>query len=121
MDRWEALYNFWSSFGVPAYDDTSVPSDASFPYITYEGQVGPFEQIQTITASIWTESRSWLQADTISDQIEEYIKNMGCPKIKGGRYRVYIGDTPFAQNMGDPDNDLIKRKLLHVNFEFMTI
>lgn len=105
---------------MPAYDDTSVPADARFPYITYEGQVGPFESVQTITASIWTESRSWLQADTKADEIEAYIKDMGCPKIKGGRYRVFIGDTPFAQNKGDPDNDRIKRKLLHVNFEFMT-
>lgn len=121
MDRWEALYYFWSSFDVPAYDETSVPSDARFPYITYQASVGPFEQIQNVTASVWTESRSWLQADTIADAIEKKIKEMGCPPIRGGRYRVFIGDTPFAQNLGDPDNDLIKRKLINVEFEFMTV
>lgn len=120
MDRWEALYDFWSSFGMPAYDDTSVPADATFPYITYQASVGPFEQLQNISASVWTESHSWLTADTKADEIEQYIKEMGCPSVKGGRYRVFIGDTPFAQNMGDPDNDLIKRKLLNVTFEFMT-
>ncbi len=121
MDRWEALYDFWSSFSIPAYDETSVPSDAEMPYITYQASVGPFEQLQNITASIWTKSRSWLEADQKADEIENYIKHMGCPKINGGRYRVFIGDTPYAQNMGDPENDFIKRKLLNVVFEFMTI
>ena len=31
-----AIYQFMSSFGIPAYAATATPSDAEFPYITYD-------------------------------------------------------------------------------------
>lgn len=120
MDRWQALYNFWSSFGIPAYEENSVPEDANFPYITYEASVGTFDTITILSASIWDRTKKGTAfIDGKADEIERYIKNMGCPEIKGGRYRAYVDGT-FAQNMGDPDDKLIKRKVLTVNFEFMT-
>ena len=119
MDRWEAIYNFWSSFGIPAYEENSVPEDAFFPYITFESAVGGFDSVIPLTASIWDRtSRGTAFIDGKADEIERFIKNMGCPEIESGRYRVYASDT-FAQNMGDPDDKLIKRKILNVNFEFM--
>ena len=131
MDRWQAQNEFWSSFTyedeegetvyIEAYDESSVPDDAELPYITYQAQAGPFETILNVTASVWTRSQYWDMADKIADEIESRIKSMGCPEIDGGRYRVYIGETAFAQNMGDPTDDMIKRKVLNVNFEFMTI
>ena len=43
MDRYEAQYAFWSSFGVPAYEQNSVPDldDLTFPYITFEAAATP--------------------------------------------------------------------------------
>lgn len=120
MDKWQAQYDFWSSFGVDAYEEHSVPDKAPFPRITYEAATGTFEIPVSITASIWTRTTSWVQADTLADAIERYIKSMGCPEINGGRYRVYIGNTKFAQRMDDPEDDQIKRILLNVTFEFMT-
>lgn len=123
MDRWEALYQFWSSFGVPAYEENSVPDldQVTFPYITYEAKVGGWEEPVACTASIWDESYSWAAADRLSDTIESAIRLSDPVAYNGGMYRVWIGDTPFSQNMGDPDNDKIKRKVLNVNFEFMQI
>lgn len=120
MDKWQAQHDFWNRFGVPAYEEHNVPDDASFPRITYEAATGVFESLVSITASIWTRSTSWATADALADSIERYIKTMGCPEIKNGRYRVYIGDTTFAQKMDDPADDQIKRILLNVTFEFMT-
>lgn len=119
IDKWQAQYEFWSAFGWPAYNEYSVPDDAQMPYITYQASGGVFEQQAFITASIWTRSPSWEEADRKADEIEAYIRRMGCPKIKGGRMRVYIGDTVFAQNMDDPNDDQIRRKILNVTFEFM--
>lgn len=120
MDRWQALYIFWSSFGIPAYEENSVPEDATYPYITFQAAVGGFESIILLNASIWDRTKQGTAfIDAKADEIERYIKNMGCPRIEGGRYRVYASNT-FAQNMGDPDDRLIKRKVLTVNFEFMT-
>lgn len=31
----QALYDFWSSFGIPAYTTVTVPDDAELPFITY--------------------------------------------------------------------------------------
>lgn len=122
MDKWQAQNSFWNSFGVPAWEEHSVPDDQkkTFPRITFESAVAPFESLVPITASIWDRSTSWVRADALSNAIEGYIKAMGCPEIEGGRYRVYIGNTTFAQKMDDPADDQIKRILLNVTFEFMT-
>lgn len=120
MDKWQAQHEFWSSFGVPAYEEHSVPDGAPFPRITYESATSVFESLVSITASIWVRSTSWKDADALADAIEEHIKRMGCPEINKGRYRVYIGDTTFAQKMDDPNDDQIKRIIINVTFEFMT-
>ena len=120
MDRYEAQYNFWSSFGVPAYEQNTVPDldDIEFPYITYEAVSSPWEGQTIINASIWSRSTSWLEADTISNAIEAAIKD-------GGQILHYDGGTiwmtpedPFAQKMGDPDDDRIRRIYLSVVIHF---
>ena len=35
MNKEQAIHFFWSQFGLPAYDENSVPDDAQMPYITY--------------------------------------------------------------------------------------
>lgn len=90
------------------------------PYITFESSVGGFEAVIPLSASIWdrtTQGTAFIDAK--ADEIQHRVKNMGCPEIAGGRYRVFIDDNIFAQNMNDPEDRLIKRKLLQVNFEFM--
>ena len=121
MNRWEAIHQFWSSFGVPAYERNSTPDikTLSFPYITYEAAVGSWEDIIPLTASIWDKSTSWRTIADLSDTIERTIRLSLSITYDDGMYRVWIGDTPFSQNMGDPEDDKIKRKLLTVNFEFM--
>lgn len=114
MDRWEAQYSFWASFGVPAYEENSVPDldEVTFPYITYQAVSSPFDGDAMINASIWTRSTSWLVADNLSDAIETRLKNGGAVVPYTGGILWYTAETPFAQNMGDPDDDRIKRKLL---------
>lgn len=123
MDRWQAQYEFWSSFGVPAYEENSVPDekDVSFPYITYSAAASGFDEPVSITASVWDRNSSWSVVDGLADAIEHEIRTRLPQAYDQGMYRVYIGDTPFAQNMGDPSDDTIKRKVLSVVFEFMQI
>lgn len=114
MDRWEAQYSFWASFGVPAYEENSVPDldEVTFPYITYQAVTSPFDGDAMVNASIWTRSTSWLSADQLSDAVETRLKNGGATVPYTGGLLWYTAETPFAQNMGDPDDDRIKRKLL---------
>ena len=121
MDKWKAQYNFWSSFGIPAFDAASVPDgdDApDFPYITYTGTNGDFDTDTTVIASIWTRNTSWAEADRISNEIQAFLNNGGAVvPYDDGIIWITMG-SPFAQNMGDPDDDLIRRKILNVTLHF---
>jgi hypothetical protein len=122
MDKWQALYSFFSSFDVPAYDK-NVPNNENnneeFPRITYQSIIDSIGNTVQIDASVWDLNTSWTRVDNIVNAIDAHIKNMGCPQIDGGRYMVSKG-RPFAQRMDDPENTEIKRTVLHINFEFLT-
>lgn len=120
-DKEQALYDFWSRFGLPAYEENSVPDDAVFPYIAFEVSTGGIGAIIPIAASIWDKTaKGTAFIDRKADEILQYIKNMrDCPVVNGGRYRVFT-DGVSAQTMGDPEDKLIKRKYLNVYFEFLT-
>lgn len=119
-DRWESQYNFWNQFSVPAYEENTVPDrdEIAYPYITYQAAAAGFGEPVFITASICDRNTSWINADRLSDQIERFIRTTLPIPYDDGRMWVYIGDTTFSQNMGDPEDDLIKRKILNVVFEF---
>lgn len=120
MDKWEAQYEFWSGFGVPAYEQNSVP-DADhvvFPYITYTAASSTFDEDAAVTASVYTRSTSWEEADRISDLIETRLKNGGAVvKCDDGGVWFTIR-PPFSQSMGDPDDDMVKRKVISVMLHF---
>lgn len=120
-DRWQAQYNFWASFGVPAYEEHSVPDadEVTFPYITYEAETAGFDQGTVVAASVWTRSTSWAQADAISDIIEDRLKNGGVLESYTGGWIWFTPEFPFSQNIGDPDDDRIKRKRLAVQLQFV--
>lgn len=120
MDKWQAQYTFWSSFGVPAYEENSVPDldSVTFPYITYQAVSAPFDGDVQQTASIWTRSTSWARADELSDQVEARLKNGGAVTRYDGGILWFTAEAPFSQSMGDPDDDRIKRKQLSVALHF---
>lgn len=120
MDKYEALYSFWSRFNIPAYEENSVPdeSEVSFPYITYQAVSSSFDEDAVVNSSIWTRSTSWLTADTIANSIEEYLKNGGVTVPYNNGVIWITPGVPFAQSMGDPDDDRIKRKVLSVTLHF---
>lgn len=120
MDKWQALFSFWSGFGVDAYEENSVPDrdDIAFPYITYESAMSGFDESATLSANIWTRSNSWEQADVLANAIYDRLKNGGFVTHYDGGILWIIPREPFAQSMGDPDDDKIKRKLLSVTVNF---
>ena len=120
MTKAAAIYQFWSSFGLTAYEENTVPTDAVFPYITYQLVTDSFDREVAATASLWYRSESWTAINTKTEEISAHI-GLGGKIIKcdGGRIWIKRGQ-PFAQNMGDESDDLIKRKYLNLTFEFMT-
>ena len=120
MTKAAAIYQFWSSFGLTAYEENTVPTDAALPYITYQLVTDSFDREIPLTASIWYRSESWAGINAKTDEISQKISRGG--KIipcDGGAIWLKRGQ-PFAQSMGDESDDLIKRKHLNITAEFMT-
>ena len=120
MTKSAAIYQFWNSFGLTAYEENTVPHDAVFPYITYQLVTDSFGLEIQITASLWYRSESWTAINAKTEEISQTISRGG--KIipcDGGAIWMKRGQ-PFAQNMGDESDDLIKRKYLNITAEFMT-
>lgn len=53
MTKEEALYAFFSGFGLPAYVVGGVPDGASLPYLTYEPAIGQWGSETAIGVSLW--------------------------------------------------------------------
>lgn len=121
MTKSEAIYNFWAQFGIPAYDESTVPDDAPLPYITYSVITDSIGNVCRTSASIWDESYSWKYVSNMTNAISRTIAEMYPPTIAidGGRLYVTMG-TPFAQRMREDSNDKIRRVRLNVDFEFLT-
>ena len=120
MTKAAAIYQFWSSFGLTAYEENTVPTDAAFPYVTYQLVTDSFDREVTAAASLWYRGESWTAINAKTEEISAHI-GLGGKIIKcdGGRIWIKRGQ-PFAQNMGDESDDLIKRKYLNVTIEYFT-
>ena len=120
MNKSQALYNFWSGFKLPAYDENSVPDDVALPYITYSDITDSLGNVVQLSASIWDRSNSWERISLKADEVAEKIGKNGYHIITiDGGYVWLTKGTPFAQRMGDPDKE-IKRIYLNVQAEFLT-
>ena len=120
MTKAAAIYQFWNSFGLTAYEENSVPDEAAFPYITYQLVTDSFGREATSTASIWYRSEGWTAINAKTEEISQKISRGGkIISCDGGAIWLKRGQ-PFAQSMGDESDDLIKRKYLNITAEFMT-
>ena len=120
MTKSAAMYQFWNSFGMTAYEENTVPTDTAFPYITYQLVTDSFDREVPVTASLWYRSESWTGINAKTEEISQRISRGGkIISCDGGAIWLKRGQ-PFAQNMGDESDDLIKRKYLNITAEFMT-
>ena len=127
MTKASALYNFFSSFGIEAYEETLVPkrdktkNTPKFPHLTYQLITDIFDNEVIIPVSLWYRSEASLLAlnsktEEISQRIGRGGVFLGCD---GGKIWIKRG-SPFAQTMGDPNDNTIKRKLINITAEFLT-
>ena len=126
MTNAEVQYDFWASFKLDAYDETSVPDEKTrialngkaFPYLTYETADDSFENEVPASASLWYRSTSWADITAKAKEIKSAIGRGGIIlRTDGGALWLKRG-TPFAQRMSDTD-DSIRRMVLNVTVEFI--
>ena len=124
MTKAGALYNFFSSFGIEAYEETLVPTGdeaPKFPYLTYPLITDSFDREVILPFSLWYRSEaSLLTLNTKTEEISQRIGRGGIfLNCDGGKIWIKRG-SPFAQTMGDPNDNTIKRKLINITAEFLT-
>lgn len=121
-NKWQAINDFWNSFGWDAYDENSLDTGdfkPQLPYITYSAQTGALGQVLTFTGSLWDRSSSWKSVSDKADEIAEAIGyGYDIEEVEGGYLWITKGQ-PFAQRMSDED-DSIKRIYIMLNAEFLT-
>ena len=116
-DKWTALDTFWNSFGIPAYDENTVPDDAVMPYITYEASISNVFDRIPLNGSLWYRSTAWQGISQKASEIESYIEGgVGVP-YDGGRLWI-TKESPFAQRMNEPTDDFVRRIVLQIGAEY---
>lgn len=121
-DKAQALYQFWSSFGLSTYDESSVPTGSNapkFPYITYSVVTDNLGNNVGLTGSLWYRSSSWAAISQKAEEIAKRLENLSPIKIEGGYMWLKRG-SPFAQRMSDPNDDMIRRIYINITAEFLT-
>ena len=100
-----ALYDFWSSFGLPAYTTNTVPDEATLPYITYSLVESESLEPATHYAQVWYRDTSNAELLGKVDAIKAAI-GTGIRLQCNGGYVVLRPSTPFVQLMADenPEN-----------------
>ena len=126
MTKEAALYKFFSSFGIPAYEENTVPTDKDepelpkFPYLTYSVVTGSLGEECALTVNLWYRSSSWTAINAKAEEIGYTIGRGGkVVRCDGGAIWIKRG-IPFAQSMGDPEDNLIKRKYMNITAEYLT-
>lgn len=123
MNKYQALYSFFSSFGLKAYDQYSVPTgdDApKFPYLTYDSSASCGDAEIQLMFSIWYRDDSKEEISLKAQEISEAIGYYHQIDCEEGGITIYRGDN-FIQDMDDDEDKLVKRKVFTVYARFQTI
>ena len=117
MTKEAALYNFFSSFGLPAYPAEDVPDDAVFPWLTYETVSGAYGDELYPLVEVWYYGDSNAEINAKCRQIGERCKNGVMLSCDDGGMLVYSGTWAAVR---DPADDRIKRRRSDFSIEFFT-
>ena len=117
-----AVYTFLSSFGIPAYAASSVPDQATFPYLTYDLVLGEWGQPEVnMPVNVWYRTDSEALPNAKVREIGERI-GMGGVLLHcdGGVLWVKKG-SPWAQAVTvEGEDEKVKRRYVNIDIEFLT-
>lgn len=120
LNKEAALHEFWNGFGIPAYEEHTVPKSAQLPYITYEVSVDSLSDFTTgLTAQLWYKSNSWVEINEKAESISQAL-SAGVRLVCSTGYIFIYRGSPFAQNRVDSSDNTIKGKLININADFIT-
>ena len=116
-----ALHKWFSGFGITAYAHTSTPSDAVYPYLTYDLVLGGWNSGEVnIPVNIWYRTDS--EAEPIA-KVREISRTLGLGGVTvpcdDGVIWLKKG-SPWAQSVFiEGEDEKIKRRYVNINAEFL--
>lgn len=120
MTKYQALHKFWSSFGIPAYESSTVPdieSRGDF-YITYEAVTDSLDNAVPMSASIWkVNTTSWSAVSEVAERISDALIQVKTIPLDTGYLYITRG-RPFAQKMSDED-ETVRRIYINIMAEYL--
>lgn len=125
MTKEQLIQTWLESYGLPAYEENSVPDGKNsppYPYITYEFQSADFMNEVSVTFNLWYRSSSWRECSEMANVIAIDLtgtKTLCFDDIDGSQIWIKKG-VPFVQNVADDNDNMIKRKLFNVEIEYFT-
>lgn len=122
MTKAAALHQFFSSFGIPAYEATSVLNesgepDVTFPYLTYELTLGAFEETTFPTVNLWYRSTSNVAINAKAQEIMDRCHNGAPITFDGGGAMIYCGNW---QALSDEVDRFIKRRYSNFTIQWVS-
>ena len=118
MDKYQAVHEFWNSFGIPAYDESTVPESPGSFYITYSAVADSLGRAVLMSASIWkTNTTSWSEISQKAEQISDALIQVKTIPLDTGYLYITRGQ-PFAQRMQD-ENDTVRRIYINIMAEYL--
>ena len=120
LDKFQALHYFWNSFGIPAYESTTVREGTNLGdfYITYEAVVDRLDNAVPMSASIWKKNTmSWEEISQKAEEISDALIQVKTIPMQIGYLYITRG-TPFAQRMSDEDEST-RRIYINIMAEYL--
>lgn len=116
-----AIYQWMNGFGIPAYAASAVPSDAEFPYITYDLVVGEWMGGEVnVPVNVWYRTESEAAPNAKVREMSSAIGVGGTTvPCDGGMLWIKRG-SPWAQSVFvEGEDEKIKRRYVNVNVEYL--
>ena len=121
MTKGAALQSFFDGI-MTSYSESSVPDDATLPYLTYEmitsawdgGEVG-------LTVNMWFRTTSEKEPNAAVDKLSKAI-GLGGVQIPCDEGVIWLKrGSPWAQSLTDGTDKTIKRRYINVTAEYLTM
>lgn len=125
MNKEQAINAFWNSFGIPAFDENTVPEkiivdgilvDLKPPYITYNVVVDTINNVVYGSATIWDKSRSWEFVTNKAHEIADGL-NGHFLKYDNGAILLYNGSPKYRRIATGDDNT--RGIAINIGYEFL--
>ena len=122
MTKGEALYNFFSGFGMAAYASSAVPHDVTFPYLTYDNVIDAWGGGEvSITVNLWFYTEGEAMPNAKAEQVSAAI-GLGGKILPCDEGYIWLKrGSPWCQNLSDEVDKNIKRRYINVTAEYFTL